>query len=403
MVLFQGLQRRWTSFAVLLLFVMNAACVPATGIQKTVKEAFKVVVPQGGACQSSAWVGTESDPDAVFFATLEPDNLLYRISGSTGEVQWKVPMGQGRNGMRSSPIVSGGLLHIGTDNGTFAALDADSGHSIWSYTPESQRCFDAGHRSGRPCEVYSSALLAGGFRFQGSEDNHTRCFNAHTGTLVWEFKAAGNVDGTPVVGVNGSNSIWIGADDGFLYNLDMTTGKHVLPAVKHCGLMESQPATALTKGVMFSMCRKGYKKDGFVFALDMHTGKFLWHISSAGGVPIYVAESDMVVVAGEDGTVFAADAKSGNILWKQQPEPTGRFMGPFVYDHSRRLLYGANFGGVICALDAATGDIVWTWKLQTKATPLIPVPLGPRISNDASMLYFGAYDAAFHALRLPAA
>ena len=64
-------------------------------------------------------------------------------------------------------------------------------------------------------------------------------------------------------------------------------------------------------------------------------------------------------------------------------------------------MYGANLAGVVCALKAATGEVVWTWLLKSKYTPLIPVPLGPRISSDFSLLYFGAYDRAFHALHLP--
>ena len=37
-----------------------------------IHEAFSVTAPQGGACQASPWVG----PTSLFFATLEPDNLV---------------------------------------------------------------------------------------------------------------------------------------------------------------------------------------------------------------------------------------------------------------------------------------------------------------------------------------
>jgi outer membrane protein assembly factor BamB len=309
--------------------------------------------------------------------------------------------------MRCSPIVSGKLLHIGTDNGTFTALDVDTGKRVWTYMPDKPTlCNDGGWM--RPCEVYSSALLADGLRFQGSEDNHTRCFNATTGECLWEKPAAGNVDGTPVVGVPGSNSIWVGADDGFLYNLNMTTGENVLPPVQHCGTMESQPATDPTKGVLFSMCRKpgwtpaSKSSEGTVFALDMHKGTFLWSIQCTGGVPIYAAERNAIFVAAENGTAFAADATTGQLIWTQQGLPLrARFMGPFAYDHGRGLLYGANFAGLVCALNATSGEVVWTYRVQsTKHMPYIPVPLGPRISSDASLLYFGAYDYVFHALKL---
>ena len=371
-------------------------------------ELFNVSVPS--KCQSSVWVGTDADPDAVFFTTLEPSTFVYRVDGRTGRVVWHVSMGGGRNGMRSSPVVSQGLLHIGTDNGTFAALDAETGARVWSHAPAATTpavvCYDAYYPPTfhRPCEVYSSALLHAGYRFQGSEDNNTRCFNASTGALLWARPAGGDVDGTAVAGVPGSNTIWIGADDGFLYNLAMATGEDVLPPVQHCGTLESMPAVDAANGMLFSMCREpalGKSAPvGKVFALDMRTGEYVWTIDCAGGVPIYVPTSNVVVVAGENGTAFAADASTGSLLWARQLLPLARFMGPFVYDSQRNLLYGANFNGCVYALDAGSGAVVWTFKLHSPYTPYIPVPLGPRISADFSRLYFAAYDRALHALDL---
>jgi outer membrane protein assembly factor BamB len=373
------------------------------------EEVFNVSTPS--KCQSSVWVGTDTDPDAVFFTTLEPSNFVYRVDGRTGHVVWQVSMGGGRNGMRCSPVVSKELLHIGTDNGTFTALDVETGARVWSHTPATTSaivCFDDGHPppTGRPCEVYSSALLHGGYRFQGSEDNNTRCFNASTGALLWVRQAGADVDGTAVTGVPGSNTIWIGADDGFLYNLDMATGKDVLPPVQHCGTLESMPAVDAAKGILFSMCRERTVGEsapavGKVFALDMRTGKYVWNLSCAGGgVPIYVPESNSIFVAGENGTAFAADASTGSLLWVKQLLPLARFMGPFVYDSQRNLLYGANFNGYVYALDAGSGAVVWRFELHTPYIPLIPVPMGPRISADFSKLYFAAYDRALHALDL---
>jgi outer membrane protein assembly factor BamB len=175
--------------------------------------------------------------------------------------------------------------------------------------------------------------------------------------------------------------------------------------VKHCGTLESQPATDPQHHVLLTMCRKEgtgkLSNDGIVFALDMQKGTLLWNIAGAGGVPIYLPESNAVIVAGENGTAFAVDATTSCVIWEQQGIlPLARFMGPFVYDPQRGLVYGANFNGIVVALDAKTGEIVWTYKLQTAVTPLIPVPLGPRISPDYALLYFGAYDGALHALKL---
>ena len=232
---------------------------PALALAAPGTEAFTVDTPQHSPCHASPWVGTNEDPAAVFFSTIEPDNMVFRIDGRTGAVQWNMTTatGGGRVGVRSSPIEADGLLHIGMDNGTFAALDAQSGNVVWSHNGSALLCYDTDYPPTyfRPCEVYSSALLVGGRRFQGSEDNHTRCFNASTGELLWTRAALGNVDGTAVQGAAGTSSIWIGSDGGFLYNLDMATGKDVLPPVPHPGtIMECLPAVDDARGVLFSMC-----------------------------------------------------------------------------------------------------------------------------------------------------
>ena len=296
--------------------------------------------------------------------------------------------------MRSSPVESDGVVHVGLDNGTFAAFSAASGDVQWSYTPNTtEDCWDPDFPPtySRPCEVYSSPLLVNGLRIQGSEDNHTRCFNASTGELLWTRAASGNVDGTAVVGASGTNSVWIGCDDGYLYNLDVSTGNDVIAPVKHSGIMESQPSTDPATNRLFSMYRPlDSKTQGVVFALDMHTGAYLWNISCAGGVPTYVANHDAVYVAGENGTVFCANSTNGELVWSQSKLPTvARFMGPVVYDSTRDLVYGGNFDGTVVALNATTGAVVWSYQISTSKA-LIPVPLGPRISKDNNLLYFGS-------------
>ena len=218
-------------------------------------KAFSIVTPGQSPCHATPWVGSQSDPTAVFFSTIEPANTVYRINGTTGEVKWNVSMGTDRHGVRSSPIEADGLLHIGTDFGEFVALDTETGETVWSYHRPNITCFDVQFPPThfRPCEVYSSALLTNGIRFQGSEDNHTRAFNASTGELLWTQNATGNVDSTAIQGALGTQTIWIGADGGFLYNLDVKTGENVLPPIAHPGKMESIPTANADRSVIFTM------------------------------------------------------------------------------------------------------------------------------------------------------
>ena len=108
------------------------------------------------------------------------------------------------------------------------------------------------------------------------------------------------------------------------------------------------------------------------------------------------------VVGGQNGTIFAANASTGAVLWSSSPPAApARIMGPLVYDAGRDLVYGADFAGRVVALAPTSGAPAWTYTLPASSKhPLIPVPLGPRISRDGTLLYFGSYDGALHALHL---
>jgi serine/threonine-protein kinase len=77
-------------------------------------------------------------------------------------------------------------------NGTFFALDANTGVKRWSYA------------TGAP--IYSSPALStdGATVFIGSADKQLHAFATKTGTKRWSFPTGNHVDASPVVSEDGA-------------------------------------------------------------------------------------------------------------------------------------------------------------------------------------------------------
>ncbi|HYA77790.1 MAG TPA: PQQ-binding-like beta-propeller repeat protein, partial [Verrucomicrobiae bacterium] len=69
--------------------------------------------------------------------------------------------------------------------------------------------------------VYSSPAVVGGVVYVGSEDGSVYALNAANGEYIWKFTTGGSVDSCPAV-VNGV--VYIGSWDGSVYALDATNG-----------------------------------------------------------------------------------------------------------------------------------------------------------------------------------
>ncbi|EGD76647.1 hypothetical protein PTSG_12669 [Salpingoeca rosetta] len=381
--------------AFLLVSVLVVVAVAPGMVRGDERVAYRVAPDPPAPVMSSPWVEGEH----VYFATNEPANKIFKLEAATGNVVWSRTMGTGRNGMRDSIVVVDGLLHVGTDNNTFAALDAATGNTVWAFTPPPQKCWDA--KWYRQCEAYSSPLIHAGRRFQGSEDATTRCFNATTGDLLWTQHAGDQVNNSPVVDPSGT-AIWIAANDGFMYKLDVSTGK-VLSKFQHCGSSHTKPAMDNESGILFFSCFRpdpdnpSLRHGGIVYALNTTSNKALWEHQGVGGTVLHIKALNMVVVGRFDGTAYAADPITGAVKWEVTNLPNPKeFFGPFVFDEERGRIYGATLRGMFYALQPETGELLWDFQ----AGGMIPVPMGPRLSSDKMLVFFGSFDKHFYALNL---
>ena len=120
----------------------------------------------------------------------------------------------------------------------------------------------------------------------------------------------------------------------------------------------------------------GFNDQDKVVALDLNTGKELWHFYADGPVRLPLAiNKGKIYFTGDDGYIYCLNTDNGNLIWKRLLAPAENKLlgnkrlismwpargGVVIKDD---IVYTAAsifplMGTFIYALDAATGDIVW--------------------------------------------
>ena len=120
----------------------------------------------------------------------------------------------------------------------------------------------------------------------------------------------------------------------------------------------------------------GFNDQDKVIALDLNSGKELWHFFADGPVRMPLAANNgKIYFTGDDGYCYCLNAESGDMLWKKRLAPAGEKLlgnkrlismwpargGIVIKDN---IIYTAAsifpmMGTFIYALDAETGDVIW--------------------------------------------
>ena len=138
----------------------------------------------------------------VYFATGgKNEKKLYAVDIATGIVVWSRYL----YGSLSSPAISNGRVYIGDKEFVTHCFDAGTGTEIWNRTTGSGGF-----------GIYSSPVVAGGMVYIAANyDKGTiYCLDANCGTLIWSYDTNQYNMAQPTVS---DGTLFIGSDSGYLY------------------------------------------------------------------------------------------------------------------------------------------------------------------------------------------
>jgi outer membrane protein assembly factor BamB len=340
---------------------------------------------------------------------VHPTEGVTKLSG----VKWKFPTG---GPVRSSPVVVGGVVYVGSDGGHFHAIEAATGEERWRVAVEGG--------------VLSSACVANGVVYFGGNGGKLYAVDAGTGEVKWTAGRKGRITTSPAVahglvfveGAQGYDAktgrlAWStgrgayrpGDDrlssaivwrDKLIQNgsvCDLATAQFVLGtgdpwAGQNCDALADDTLFTLNSGV------GGAVNLPRLEARELAMGRTLWSREIvAPGQPVTLRKvvltsptvwQGRVYLGFDGGLLFCFDARDGKTLWAF--EAGGAIRSSAAVSARDATVYFGCHDGHLYALDAMTGAERWRFRTGGKVTSS-PCPA-------AGCVYVGSDDGCVYAL-----
>ncbi len=317
--------------------------------------------------------GSPDDTWPMFHRTPHLDGCSDTRFSDGLKLSWRFETG---GPVASSAVIANGRVFVGSDDGGLYALDLESGDKLWRFVTGGA--------------VESSPLLLGGTLFVGSSDCNLYAVDARTGKLKWKRVTGGKIVG----GVNriffgdmnagheeNEARIVVGSYDNKLYCFGAKSGDE-LWTYESESYINGMPAVA--KGmVVFGGC------DALVHFVSGSDGSCAARIDAGS----YIAASPLfdgehVYVGQYDGRFLCVDAALKKILWSYEGD--GTFFSTACLGREF-VVFGCRDRRVHC-VRRDTGKGVWTFQTQG-AVDSSPVLVGDKV-------LVGSDDGRFYMLSL---
>ena len=389
---------------------------PGYGIYEITKDSIRVYTQRIGEPKKQ-WAGfslTESYYERNGKAEKYPDFSVNKEYPQVKE-QWITKTGVG---IYCSPAVEKDKVFIGDDMGYLTAYALKDGKALWR--------FQSGKR------IVGTPAVSEGIVVFGSADCKIYGLNAQNGTLLWTVETSEPVLGAVTID---NGTAYIGASDHTFRAINTCNGeiKWTFTGVK--GYIETKPLVTDSK-VIFGAW------DNTLYALNKADGRELWkwtggltrmHFSPAAVWP--VAAEGKVFITDPQRAMTAIEIETGNTVWRTFQSMVRETIGlsedgeriysktrndsivcystkgshphelwasnvGFGYEHAPSMqvekdgiVFGSTKEGLIFALEAKTGKVLWKHKIGNSLISTV-VPLsGNRIlftatGGEAGLLKF---------------
>jgi outer membrane protein assembly factor BamB len=281
--------------------------------------------------------------DAVYFTC--DNGYLFRLDRRSGKEAWRYDLGDSRverilphptvfgwdyKGPR--PLIAGGVIYVGSGDGSLHAVRASTGRRVWRFQPppHASRLQVGGSNLEQRGKVRADAVIDAGRVIFGSFDGFVYAVDRSTGVELWEKNTSARIGSPPVV-INGK--LLIGNYGSLLAALDPANGSVLWRLIWWGSAVESTPvafgglayigASDLRRVTCFDAAegRVLWRTDvyGWAWAAPAVTDDYIY-VGVAGGSPYYIRHV---------GSLTAIDRRSSAIAWRRPAPESG-----FVYGYS---------------------------------------------------------------------
>ncbi len=329
-----------------------------------------------GAVRSSAvgghghlYIGT----DAGTFYALDPEN---------GAVKWKFKTG-GRVGSAATAIDDDGFsgLFVTSEDGNLYSLDPATGKELWRVKGDPYFVMNSANyvsnvaaaQDETPGRWSSRSLIYVAFK---NLNSHLRSVDAQTGALRWETKIGWAPSGPMVAGRFGA---LIGYEAVYLnYKRFAPEDGRVLWETGETYFARSDTSGVAgfsfdgSPDLVFTSIAQGRVK-----ALNMEDGSVVWdsHLNEADlvtGFALRRKGESRALIVGTDQFLYSMDPPTGKINWsapiKSNPLVDGKASKPAIWGD---YVFQVNEGRRLNAYTLAGGKVEWSYELDdvTRASP----------------------------------
>jgi eukaryotic-like serine/threonine-protein kinase len=235
-----------------------------------------------------------------------------------------------RSAVHTTCAISGDNLYCGSSDGTFYALDSATGFEKWSYSAIG--------------EIVSTPCVYEGMVYFGTKLGHFYALNVDTGEAVWKKSVNDAIYSSAVV----YNDIVYFCGGGTLFALEPRTGK---TKWKFQAASTLQASPAVADGVVYCGSH-----DNNLYAFDAVVGTVLWKYYSEYPILIPAVLDKDKLFCGNNRHIFALNRSDGKKLW----ERNFSISTPMALYND--VLYAATNDGVLYAITAEGGQVIWKFK-----------------------------------------
>ena len=351
---------------------MQRTAIPALAATLLAVPALAWAVARSAPDEAQAEASVPGPPSTGEWPLFRGDASLSGIAASEVldelDLLWSHEVG---GAITSSPVVSGGRVYFGSDDGFVYCLDAETGERKWAFETEDL--------------VEAPPLIADGAVFIGSNDTFFYALEAESGELRWKAQTMDKIlGGANVVTAGESTIVVVGSYDANLYAYDAASGEQLWVYTTD-NYVNGTPAIHDGKAI-FGGC------DAILHVVDVRTGERASAVEIGGECHIAgsAAFVDGRAYFGHYGNQFVCvDVGKGEIVWEYDSPRQAFFSSPAVTEDL--VVFGGRDRHLHCAM-RADGEPKWKFRTRRK------VDSSPVVAGDA--VVFGSGDGRLYVLGL---